>query len=140
MQTRGSQSNITPETVYTSRWELSVDIAGPYAEGIPVTDRPAAKQLWPMYLLVGAFVPFGDKEAKARYEQEVKDRREAGLEGPVQLETATRSAAQTLYFVESIPSKNVGDTTQAIMRSVNRIENSTSAKRYIDHMQTEHRN
>merc|ERR1711888_341922 len=27
--------------------EFSVDIAGHYAEGIPVTDRPVAKQLWP---------------------------------------------------------------------------------------------
>ena len=38
-------------------------------------------------MLVGAFVPFGEKEAKERYEQEVRDRRAAGLEGPVQLET-----------------------------------------------------
>ena len=39
---------------------------------------------------------FGDKEAKARYEQEVMDRRAANLEGPVQLETVTKPSGQTL--------------------------------------------
>ena len=68
-------------------------------------------------------MPFGEKEAKARYEQEVKDRQAAGLAGPVQLETTTRPEAQTLYFVESIPSKCVGEAGQAIMRIKNRIEN-----------------
>ena len=34
--------------------ELSVDIGGPYAQGVPVTDRPVAKHQWPKYMLVGA--------------------------------------------------------------------------------------
>ena len=44
--------------------ELSVDIGGPYAKGVPVTDRPVAKHQWPRYILVGAFVPFGDRKKK----------------------------------------------------------------------------
>ena len=49
--------------------ELSVDIGGPCAEGLPVTDRPVARHLWPMYMLVAAFVPFTEKEAQTRYAQ-----------------------------------------------------------------------
>ena len=44
--------------------ELSIDIAGPYAPGIPVTDRPVVKTQWPRYMLVGAFIPLGQKEAE----------------------------------------------------------------------------
>ena len=82
--------------------ELSIDIGGPYIPGVPVTDRPAAKHQWPRYMLVGAFIPFGEKEAKARYDQEVKDRQAAGLAGPVQLETSIKPNAQTLYFCRGI--------------------------------------
>ena len=49
--------------------ELSIDVAGPYVEGLPVTDRREKKELWPRYMLVGAFVPFPHKEAKQRYER-----------------------------------------------------------------------
>ena len=90
--------------------ELSIDIAGPYAPGIPVTDRPVVKTQWPRYMLVGAFIPFGDKEVKQRYEQEVRDRRAAGLEGPVQMEAFTKPNAQTMYFVEVIPAKSDAST------------------------------
>ena len=79
-------------------------------------------------MLVGAFIPFGQVEAKARYEQELKDRRAAGLEGPVQLETMTRQAAQTMYFVELLPTKSVGDTWSALNRMINRIENCHKGK------------
>ena len=99
-----------------------MDIVGPYGEGLPVTERKVAKHQLPRYMLVGAFVPYGQSEAKARYEQEVKDRRAAGLEGPVQMETTTRPAAQTMYFVELIPTKSIGDTLQALNRMINRIE------------------
>ena len=59
--------------------------------GIPVSDQPNnAKHRYPRYMLVGAFVPFSDKDAKNRYEQEVRDRQAMGLEGPVQLETTTK--------------------------------------------------
>ena len=85
--------------------ELSIDIAGPVHPGIPVTDRPVVKSLWPRYMLVGAFVPFGEKEAKEWYEQEVRYRRAAGLEGPIQLETFTKPNAKTMYFVELISAK-----------------------------------
>ena len=50
-----------------------MDIGGPYQPGVPVTDRMVARHQWPRYMLVGAFIPFGEKEAKARYEQEVMD-------------------------------------------------------------------
>ena len=61
-----------------------MDIGGPYRQGIPLTDRITAKHQWPRYMLVGAFIPFGEKEAKARYEQEVQDRQAAGMECPMQ--------------------------------------------------------
>ena len=76
-----------------------------------------AKHQWPKYMLVGAFIPFGDKEAKARYEQEVMDRRAANLEGPVQLETVTKPSGQTLYFAELLPAKS--DAGMALIRMVN---------------------
>ena len=77
-----------------------MDIGGPYHPGVPVTDRTVAKHQWPRYMSVGAFIPFLDGDAKARYEQEVMDRQATGLEGPVQLETVTKPNAQKLYFVE----------------------------------------
>ena len=80
-----------------------MDIAGPYPPGIPTTDRRVGDHQFPRYLLVGAFVPYGEREAEARYEKEVMDRQAAGLEGPVLLESATLPAAKTLYFVELVP-------------------------------------
>ena len=70
--------------------ELSIDIGGPYAVGIPVVDRYVAKHRHPRYMLVGSFIPFSERDAKARYDKEVYDRRAMGLEGPVQLETTTK--------------------------------------------------
>ena len=67
---RGAATHKSHERLFTCQGgELNVDIRGPYAEGIPVIDRVVARHQWPRYLLVGTFVPFGDKEAKARYEQ-----------------------------------------------------------------------
>ena len=83
-----------------------MDLGGPYRAGFPVIDRVVAKHQWPRYMLVGAFIPFEEKEAKARYEQEVKDRQAAGIQGPVQLETVTKPRGQTLYFVELLPAKS----------------------------------
>ena len=60
----------------------------------------------PMFMLVGSFIPFSERDAKARYEQEVRDRRAMGLEGPVQLETTTKPNAQTLYYVEVMAEKS----------------------------------
>ena len=71
--------------------ELSIDVAGPFSPGMPVTDRPVVKARWPRYMLVGAFIPFKEKESLEQYEQEVRDMRAAGLEGPVPLETSTKS-------------------------------------------------
>ena len=42
--------------------ELSVDIGGPYRQGIPLTDRITAKHQWPRYMLVGAFMPSSEKK------------------------------------------------------------------------------
>ena len=103
--------------------ERIVDIVGPYPEGLPVTSRNVGKQQWPRYLLCGAFVPFGEKAAKARYEREVRDRQAAGLDGPILLETTTSPGSQTLILVEAVPSKSVGDGAQAIMRIISRIDN-----------------
>ena len=52
--------------LHVSEENLSVDIGGPYRPGIPLTDRIAAKHQWPRYMLVGAFIPFSEKEARAR--------------------------------------------------------------------------
>ena len=93
---------------------------------MPVTDRNVAKHQHPRYMLVGAFIPFSDRGAKFRHEQEVLDRRATGLEGPVQLETTTKPNAQTLYFVEFMAAKS--DASSAIMRMINRIENQHKCK------------
>ena len=78
-----------------------------------------------MYILVGTLIPFNEKDAKARYEQEVRDRRAMGLEGPVQLET-TKPNAQTLYYVEVMAEKS--NAPCAIMRIISRIENQHKCK------------
>ena len=104
---RGAAKQRSHQRAFTRQGgELSVDIGGPYNPGVPVTDRIVAKHQWPKFMLVGAFIPFSEKEAKVRYEQEVKDRQAMGLEGPVQLETTTRPSAQTLYFVELIAAES----------------------------------
>ena len=68
------------------------------------------------------------QKLKARYKQEVSDRRAAGLEGPVQMETMTRPEVQVMYFVELIPSKSIGDTIPALGRMISRIENCHKCK------------
>ena len=107
--------------------ELSVDIGGPYAVGIPISDQPnIAKHKHPRYMLVGAFIPFSEKEAKRRYEQEVRDRRAIGLEGPVAMETLTKPNSQTMYFVELMAEK--GEAPGALRKMINRIENMHKCK------------
>ena len=76
-----------------------MDLGGPYRAGVPVTDRIVAKHQWPKYIFVGAFIPFAEKEAKARYEEEVNDQQAKGIQGPVQLETVTKPGRQTIYFL-----------------------------------------
>ena len=67
---RGAAKQRAHQRLFTRQGgELSVDIAGPYAEGLPVTDRKVASHQNPKYMLVGAFTPFGKAEVKARYEQ-----------------------------------------------------------------------
>ena len=73
--------------------------------------------------MVGTFIPFSEKEAKDRYEQEVRDRRSMGLEGSVQLETTIKLKAQTVFYVELMAAKS--DAGSALMRIISRIENST---------------
>ena len=76
--------------------------------------------------MAGALIPFSAKEAKARYEQEVRDRHAMQLEGPVQLETTTRPNSQTLYYVELMSAKS--EAVSSIMRMINRIENRHKCK------------
>ena len=76
-----------------------MDLSGPFIKGLPVTDRREKEELWPRYMIVGAFVPFSPKEVQDRYDQERRDRIAAGLEGPVQMETTVSQKGQTLYFV-----------------------------------------
>ena len=64
--------------------------------------------------MAGAFIPFSAKEAKARYEQEVRDRHAMQLEGPIQVETTTRPNSQTIYFVELLSAKS--EAAGAVMR------------------------
>ena len=76
---RGAAKRRTHVKIFTrDGGELSVDIAGPYTEGVPVTDRKTNRAQWPRYMLVGAFTPFTKDESKAKYEQEVKDRKQQG--------------------------------------------------------------
>jgi len=80
---RGAAKQRSHQRLFTREGgELSVDIGGPYRQGYPLTDRITAKQYWPKYMLVGAFIPFSQKEAMARYEQEAKDAHAAGIQGP----------------------------------------------------------
>ena len=78
--------------------ELSIDIEGPYTPGVPVTDRKVTEGLWPRYFLAGAFVPFAEKDARERYEKEVRDRHAAGLKGLVQLETMTLPGSKSFIL------------------------------------------
>ena len=100
--------------------ELSIDIAGPYIPGMPISDRAVVKGRWPRYMLVGAFIPFKEKECLEQYEQEVRDMRLAGLEGPVPYES-TKTNGHTMYFVEMLSEKS--EATQAGISMINRIQN-----------------
>ena len=100
--------------------ELSIDIAGPYTPGMPISDRAVVKGRWPRYMLVGAFIPFKEKECLEQYEQEVRDMRLAGLEGPVPYES-TKTNGHTMYFVEMLSEKS--EATQAGISMINRIQN-----------------
>ena len=107
--------------------ELSVDIGGPYQPGTPITDQfNVAKHRYPKYMLVGAFIPFNEKDAKRRYEQEVRDRQVQGLEGPVLMEQFVKPGSQTIYFVEVLPEKI--DAPAALRMMINRIENMHKCK------------
>ena len=77
-------------------------------------------------MLVGAFIPFSEKDAKRRYEQEVRDRHAQGLEGPVLMEQFTKPDSQTLYFVEMLAEKS--DAPSALRTMINRIENMHKCK------------
>ena len=87
-----------------------------------MSDQPnSAQHRYPKYLLAGAFIPFSEKNALDRYEQEVRDRHAMALEGPVDMETFTKPKAQSLYFVELLAERS--DAPAALRRMINRIEN-----------------
>merc|ERR1711867_366475 len=66
------------------------------------------------------------KDAKKRYDQEVRDRQEQGLEGPVDMEQLTKPGSKTLYFVEVLAERS--EAPSAVLRIVNRIENMHKCK------------
>ena len=43
--------------------ELSIDITGPFAEGLAPTDRPVAVSEEPKYILVAVYTPFAQETA-----------------------------------------------------------------------------
>ena len=101
--------------------------------GIPASDQPnIAKHRYPRYMLVGAFIPFSEKDAKNRYEQEVRDRQAMGLEGPVQMETSTKPNSQTLYFVELMAEKS--DAPTAVGRMIIRLKTYISVRQCPESM------
>ena len=69
-----------------------MDLSVPFIKGLPVTDRREKGELWPIYMVVGAFVPFSPKEVQDRYDQERRDRIAAGLEGPFFARNCNRQA------------------------------------------------
>ena len=75
---------------------------------------------------MGAFIPFSERDAKRRYEQEVRDRHAQGLEGPVLMEQLTKPDSQTLYFVELLAEKS--EAPIALRAMINRIENMHKCK------------
>ena len=94
---------------------------------MPITDQSnVAQHRCPRYMLVGAFVPFSEKEARRRHEQEIRDRHKQGLEGPVPIETLTKPDSQTLYFVEMLAEKSEAPT--ALREMINKIENMHKCK------------
>ena len=102
--------------------DLSIDIAGPFEEGLPVTDRPVSQAKNPVYFLVGAFVPFSREEANGIYVAETEITHAHNIQGPVQLETQVDDKKKTLYFTEVLPSKRVEGTEPALLRMKARID------------------
>ena len=116
-----------------------MDIGVAYRVGLPVSDQPnIAQHGYPRYMLVGAFIPFSERDAKRRYEQEVRDRHAQGLEGPVPIEKFTKPDSQTLYFVELLAEKS--DAPVALRDMTNSIENMHKCKQCTECMLIEHRN
>ena len=128
-QTAPSARRVQPRNVHIDdsrlAWEgeLSVDISGPFMRGLPVTDRREKEELWPRYMVVGAFTSYTPKEATDRYEQERRDRIAQGLEGPVLMEQTISEKGQTLYFVEVVATRKETEVAPAVLRIINRINN-----------------
>ena len=102
--------------------DLSIDIAGPFEEGLPVTDRPVSQAKNSVSFLVGAFIPFSSEEAHDNYVADTEIMHAQNIQGPVQLETQVDDEKKTLYFTEPLPSKKVKDTEPAILRMKARID------------------
>ena len=107
---------------------LSVDIAGPFAEGMPVTDRPVAMGENPKYFQVGALGPISVEEPQERHDRELEVLQLARLEGPVPMEDNVDDGKRSVYYVEILNSKRVTETLLALLRIFARIESQHRCK------------
>ena len=103
--------------------ELSIDIAGPFPNGLPISSEPVgvSKYQVPKYLLVGVFIPFSNDEADERYEREFEDRQVGGIEGPLQREDRVSDKKQSVNYVEILNSRRADEVIMALRRMVIRI-------------------
>ena len=102
--------------------ELSIDISGPFPEGITPTDRPVTEADRPQYILVGAFTPFAQETALRRWERDTKELHTSGYEGPALYEEKESDEKTVVHYVEMLRSKRVEDTLPAILRIISNIE------------------
>ena len=108
--------------------ELSIDISGPFPEGITPTNRPVIEADRPQYILVGAFAPFPHETALKRWERRTRELHTRGYEGPILYEERGSDAKTVVHYVEMLRSRRIEDTLSAILRIISKIEGKHKAK------------
>ena len=101
--------------------DLSIDIAGPFEEGLWPHTRIRVGAA-PKYFLVGAFTTFSAIDAMDAYVTAEQHMRGAGIEGPVPLEQCVDEDKRTVYVVEILSSKLASETIPAIKRMIARLQ------------------